>query len=47
MGNRMAEAADWKMAAKNAGNAATGSLIGGLFKAGPSLFELYQLKKAG
>lgn len=47
VGNRMAEAADWKMAAKNAGNAATGSLIGGLFKAGPSLFDLYQLKKAG
>lgn len=47
VGNRMAEAADWKMAAKNAGNAATWSPIGGLFKAGPSLFDLYQLKKAG
>jgi len=41
VGNRMAEAADWKMAAKNAGNEATGSLFGGFIKAGPSIFDIY------
>ncbi len=47
VGNRMQEAADWKMAAKNAGAQATGSLVGGFIKAGPSLFDLYQMKKKG
>lgn len=41
-GNRMAEAADWKMTAKNAQNKATGALLTGVAKAGPSLFEMFQ-----
>jgi hypothetical protein len=45
VGNRMAEAADWKMAAKNASAAGTGKLLGGLIKAGPGIFDLYQLKR--
>lgn len=40
-GNRMAEAADWKMAAKNAKAKASGALIGGIIKAAPSMFSLY------
>jgi len=44
-GARMSEAADWRMAGKNAGAKATGSLVGGMIKAGPSLFDLYDLKK--
>lgn len=40
-GNRMAEAADWKMAAKNAQAKATGAIFGGLAGAGPSMFNLY------
>lgn len=45
VGNRMAEVADWKMAGKNAGAKASSAMLGGILKAGPSLFNLYQYKK--
>lgn len=45
VGNRMAEVADWKMAGKNASAKATGSLVGGIIGAGPSLFDIYQYKQ--
>lgn len=45
VGNRMAEAADWKMAGKNAAAKGRSAMIGGFIKAGPSLFDIYQLKK--
>ena len=45
VGNRMAESADWRMQGKNAGAGATGALIGGSLKAGPSLFDLHQYYK--
>lgn len=44
VGNRMAEAADWRMRAGNAGSAATGGLFSGFINAGPSLFDLYQYR---
>lgn len=47
VGNRMSEAADWKLAASNAGTAARGALVGGFIKAGPSLFDLYQYNRTG
>lgn len=46
VGNRMSEVADWKMAGKNASAKASGAMFGGLIKAGPSLFDLYNYKKA-
>jgi len=45
-GNHMAEVADWKMAGKNAGAKAKAAMFGGLIKAGSSLFDLYNYKKA-
>ena len=45
VGARMSEAADWRMAGKNAGSAASGALIGGAIKAGPSMFDLYDYKR--
>ncbi len=39
-GNRMQEAADWKMTAKNAKAKASGAFMGGLIGAGPSLFRI-------
>ena len=45
VGNRMSEAADWKMAAKNAKAKASGAMLGGIIGAGPSLFDLYDFKK--
>ena len=44
-GNRMAEVADWKMQGKNAQAKASSAIMGGIIKAGPSLFDLYQYKK--
>lgn len=44
-GNRNTEAADFRTQAANAGSAARSGLLGGLLKAGPSLFDLYQLRK--
>lgn len=44
-GNRMSEVADWKMAGKNAKAKASGALMGGLIKAGPSMFSLYDYSK--
>ena len=46
VGNRMSEVADWKMAGKNASAKASSAMLGGVLKAGPSLFDLYQYKKA-
>lgn len=45
--NRNSEAADWRMAGRNSGNAATSSMALGLIKAGPSLFDLYDYKRNG
>lgn len=47
VGNRNAEAADWRLAGANAGRAATGALVGGIIGAGPDLFDLYQYKRHG
>jgi hypothetical protein len=47
VGNKMSEAADWRMAGKNAAAKGTGALVGGLIKAGPSLFSLYNYKGGG
>ncbi|GGE29907.1 hypothetical protein GCM10011360_17460 [Primorskyibacter flagellatus] len=44
-GNRMSEAADWRMAGKNAASAGKWGFAGGLVQAGPSLFDLYQYKR--
>ena len=44
-GNRMAEAADYRMQAKAAGSRGTSSLLGGLIKAGPGLMNLYELRR--
>ena len=44
-GNRMQEAADYRMQAKNAGKAGGAALLGGFMKAGPSLFEAYDVYK--
>jgi len=46
-GNRMQEAAGFRTAAKNAGAAGRNALLGGLIKAGPSLFDLYELNRRG
>lgn len=46
-GNRMQEAANFKTKARNAGRTGGYALAGGVLKAGPSLFDLYELKKAG
>lgn len=40
-GNRMQEAADYRLAAKNAGSEGKFALLGGIAKAGPSLFDFY------
>lgn len=42
VGNRMSEAADWRMQAANAGVRGRAAMIGGFMKAGPSLFDLAQ-----
>lgn len=44
-GNRMSEAAQYRLQAKNAGKAGNQALLGGLIKAGPSLFEAYDVYK--
>jgi len=44
-GNRMQEAAGFRTAAQNAGSQAKFGLLGGLVKAGPSLFDLYSYKQ--
>lgn len=40
-GNRMSEAADYRMAAKNDRMSGRAGLLGGLIKSGPSIFDLY------
>lgn len=44
VGNRMSEAADWRIQSQNAKSAARGSLWQGIGKAAPSIFDLYQLR---
>lgn len=44
VGNRMSEAADWRLQGKNAGMKAFGSLAGGLIRSGPSLFDYYEYR---
>lgn len=44
VGNRMQEASDWQMQGKNAMARGRSQAMGQLFKAGPSLFDLYQLR---
>lgn len=41
-GSLNAQAADYRMQAQNAGARGSAALIGGLIKAGPSLFDLYE-----
>lgn len=41
VGNHRAEAADWNMRGRNARAAGREALIGGIARAGPSMFELY------
>lgn len=43
-GNRMNESRAYSAQANAAGSAATGSLLGGFVRAGPSLFDLYDYK---
>lgn len=43
VGNRNSEAADWRMAGKNAMSAGRGALIGGFGKALPSIFDMYEI----
>lgn len=44
-GSQMQASADFRTQGKNAGRAGGFALAGGLLKAGPSLFDLYELKK--
>lgn len=44
-GNRMQEAAGYQQQGQAAGRAGAFGLAGGLAKAGPSLFDLYQLRR--
>lgn len=43
--NRMQEASAYRMAAKNAGSEARMGLWGGMLKAAPSVFDIYDLKQ--
>lgn len=43
--NEMQGAADWRMQGRNAMAGGQGDLLGGFVKAGPSLFDLYQLRR--
>ena len=45
VGNRNSEAADQRMSAKNAGYRGRAAMLGGIIKAGPSLFDMYELRK--
>lgn len=46
-GNRMQESADWRLAGKNASQRGTMSLLGGVIKAAPSMFDLYDYHSKG
>jgi hypothetical protein len=46
-GNRMQEASSYNMAAKSARQTGNLGLIGGVIKAAPSVFDVYQMKKKG
>lgn len=43
--NEMQGAADWRMQGQNAMARGQGELLGGFVRAGPSLFDLYQLRR--
>lgn len=45
VGNRMQEVADWRMQGRNAMAKGRAGAMTGLMKAGPSLFDLYQLNR--
>ena len=47
VGNKNSEAASYRMQEKAAGSRGLGALIGAGIKAGPSLFDLNQYRKAG
>jgi hypothetical protein len=44
--NRMQEASDWKMEGRAASGRATAGLLGGFVNAGPSIYDLYQLRRS-
>lgn len=44
-GNRMSEAADWRMQGRAAAGRGAAAMFGGLIKAGPSLMDLYELRR--
>ncbi len=44
-GARNQEAADWSMAARNAGATGRNALLGGFIKAAPNMFDLYQTRR--
>lgn len=44
-GNRMQEAADYRLAGKNAMAKGTSALLGGFMKAGPSFFDFYDYRR--
>lgn len=46
-GNRMAEAASFNMAAQSARSQGRMGLLGGIIKAAPSIFDVYEMKKRG
>lgn len=43
--NEMQGAADWRMAGQNAAAGGRGDLLGGFVRSGPSLLDLYDLKR--
>lgn len=47
VGSKMQEAADWRMQGKNASARGRNAMLGGIVKAGPSLFDLYDYKRSG
>jgi len=44
VGNRMSEAADFRMTANAAGSRGRSAMLGGFINAGPSLFSLYEAR---
>lgn len=45
VGNHRSEAADWRLRGRNARAEGRAALIGGIARAGPSMFDLYQLHR--
>jgi hypothetical protein len=46
VGNRNTEAADYRMRGRNAGYRGDAAMLSGIIKAGPSLFDIYDYRRA-